>query len=255
MGWAAAAISVAFFLMLVLAGLAIERLAPAQRQPLAASGFNLRYTTVYMLAQSAIVPVISVLTVYIVNALGGGWIPLAASGWRFAACLALYALSVDFLEYLFHRAQHRFPALWAMHSLHHSDTAMNASTTNRHYWAEHGIKMLTIYLAIGLVYQAPPDILAGYALLSYYNVFLHMNIRVGYGRGNYLLNSPQFHRIHHSALPQHYDCNFAALFPVFDLIFGTYRAPAPAEYPPTGIDTGRQPQGLLDAVLWPLRNN
>jgi sterol desaturase/sphingolipid hydroxylase (fatty acid hydroxylase superfamily) len=253
MDLAATAIAVLIFLAIVIAGLVVERLAPAEAQPLAASGFNLCYTTFYIFAQGLIAPVLSILTVAAVNAAGGGWVELPAAGAGFWLGFAAYALTADLMEYLFHRAQHGVPALWAMHSFHHSDAALNASTTSRHYWAEHGIKMLSIYLVTGMVFKAPPEVLGAYALLAYYNVFLHMNIRLGFGRWSFLLNSPQYHRLHHSALREHFDRNFSALFPIFDVVFGTYCPPRRGEYPPTGLDTGARPKGLMDALLWPRR--
>lgn len=239
-------------LIVIFIGLLVERLKSDGAQPLKSVRLNLTFTLVYMLAQAIIVPVFSLATVVAVNAAGGGWIVLPTTGWTLLPAFLLYALTIDFCEYLFHRAQHRVPVMWAMHSFHHSDTALNASTTSRHYWAEHGIKMMTIYLAVGMLFKTNVLILGMYALLSLYNVFLHMNIRVGFGRWSMLMNSPQYHRIHHSALPEHFNCNFSALFPIFDLVFGTYRRPRKAEYPPTGLDCGEPPSGLIDAIFWPV---
>ena len=67
------------------------------------------------------------LTTLTVNALGGGLIELPTSGAGLAVAIPCYALAMDGGEYLFHRAQHRIPLLWAMHSLHHSDPAVNVS--------------------------------------------------------------------------------------------------------------------------------
>ena len=68
-----------------------------------------------------------------------------------------------------------------------------------------------------------------------------------------VLNCPQFHRIHHSSLPEHRDCNYAAVFTFFDVLFGTYRQPKTGEYPPTGIDAGERPHSLAEALVWPWR--
>jgi sterol desaturase/sphingolipid hydroxylase (fatty acid hydroxylase superfamily) len=156
-------------------------------------------------------------------------------------------------EYLFHRAQHRIPALWAMHSLHHSDPDMNISTTARHFWAEHALKSLTVYLAVGLIFKANPTILGGYGLIGFYNYFAHMKVRVGFGRFSMLLNAPLYHRIHHSMNPADENLNFAALFPIFDVIWGSYRAPARHECPATGLASRETPASLLEAVFWPFR--
>lgn len=247
---------VLFILSLVVIGLFIERIHPARQQPSASPStlFNLFYTVAYLFVQALVVPLVSASTMLVIHAAGGGWFVLPDAGWGLLPGFVGYALTVDFMEYLFHRMQHRVPAMWAMHSFHHSDTMLNASTTNRHFWAEHGIKMMTIYLLVGLLLKAGPVILGMYALLSIYNIFLHMNMRVGYGRWAIVINSPQYHRLHHSILPEHYNHNFAALFPIFDVIFGTCRMPDPAQYPPTGLDASERPVRLLEAIFWPVRN-
>jgi len=143
--------------------------------------------------------------------------------------------------------------MWSMHSFHHSDTAFNASTATRHYWAEQGIKMMTVYLVAGIFFRANPLILGLYAVLSFNSVFAHMNIRCGSGRPSLLMNSPQYHRLHHSSLPEHQNCNFAALFPFIDLLFGTCRMPGASEYPATGLSRIDQPIRWIDALFWPIR--
>ncbi len=240
-------------LIVVCIALLAERVRPAEAQTLMSARFNLLYMATYGLAQGLIAPTLSVLTVVAINRVGGGWIVLPGAGWSLLWGFALYAITLDFMEYIFHRAQHRFPLMWAMHSFHHSDTAMNASTTGRHFWAENGIKMLTIYLAAGILFRANAAILGMYALLTFYHVFPHMNLRVGFGRWSFLMNSPQYHRIHHSVLEEHFDCNFAGLFPIFDVLSGAYRHPEVDEFPPTGLDTGARPGGLADAIIWPAR--
>ena len=44
------------------------------------------------------------------------------------------------------------------------------------------------------------------------------------------------HRIHHSRLAGDRDKNFAAYFPIWDVIFGTYRAPVNDQFPPSGVE-------------------
>ncbi|MES2116314.1 MAG: sterol desaturase family protein [Pseudomonadota bacterium] len=238
--------------LILLAGLA-ERWRPVQAQPWRGKAFNVACLFVYAVSVTVLRPLTAGVTVLAVNGAGGGWLALPANGWHLLPSLLLYTLALDGGEYAFHRAQHRVPALWAMHSLHHSDTAMNATTTDRHFWLEPGIKMMTIYLAAGLLFRPDPAIVGMYAVLGLYNVVPHMNLRWGLGRGAFLINTPQFHRLHHSILPQHYDCNFAALFPVFDVLCGTYRRPVAGEYPPTGIAGADRPSGMLELLAWPLR--
>ncbi|MFC3173316.1 sterol desaturase family protein [Novosphingobium bradum] len=165
--------------------------------------------------------------------------------------LPLFFLLRDFLEWFYHLCQHRIPALWAIHSLHHSDPEMTALTTNRHFWGDQLVKSLTIWSATGMLIDATDTILAIYGAVSLYNYFIHANLRIDFGRLSWLLNCPAYHRRHHSRLPEHYDSNLAALFPIWDVLFGTYRRPD--GWPPCGLDEGK-PESLTELVTWPVRS-
>jgi sterol desaturase/sphingolipid hydroxylase (fatty acid hydroxylase superfamily) len=241
--------------VLFVVGLAmlLERGRPIDAPRFADARLNLAYTFVYALGYTVLQQASKGLTVATVNAAGGGLIPLADHGWPLLPSFLLYLVTLDFFEYLFHRAQHRWRWLWAMHSLHHSDPAMNASTTQRHFWLEPGVKMVSIYLVAGLLFSTPPVILVLYGLVNFYHVVPHMNWRIGFGRGWWLLNSPQYHRIHHSSRQEHYNRNFAGLFPVFDLLCRTSHRPAPGEFPPTGLGPEETPASFRQTLVWPWR--
>jgi sterol desaturase/sphingolipid hydroxylase (fatty acid hydroxylase superfamily) len=49
------------------------------------------------------------------------------------------------------------------------------------------------------------------------------------------INNPQRPRIHHSALMEHRDKDFAAIFPIFDILFDTAWVPTPGEYTARGL--------------------
>src|SRR5205807_714592 len=61
----------------------------------------------------------------------------------------------------------------------------------------------------------------------------------------------QLHRILHSRQPEHRDKNFAAFFPVWDLLFGTYCRAKPGEWPATGLFEEERRATLSDAVIGP----
>jgi len=231
----------------------LEQFRPARPQGISCIRLNIAYVAALRIIYAVLYPLSVGLTTLTVNALGGGLIELPASGMGLAVAIPCYALAMDGVEYLFHRAQHRIPLLWAMHSLHHSDPAVNASTAPRHFWGEILLKSVTIYALIGLVFKTNAVVVAAYAFFGLYNYVLHMNLRLGFGRLQPLLNSPQFHRLHHSALPEHHDCNFNQFFPVFDMLGGTYRQPRQDEYPPTGLADGDVPNKLHNMLLWPWR--
>jgi len=233
----------------------LEQFRPARPQGISCIRLNIEYAVVLRVVYAVLYPLSVGLTTLMVNRLGGGLIELPASGVGLAIAVPCYALVMDGGEYLFHRAQHRIPFLWAMHSLHHSDPAVNVSTTPRHFCGDMPLKSVTIYALIGLLFKANAVVVAAYTVFGLYNYVLHMNLRICFGRWQPLLNSPQFHRLHHSALPEHHNCNFNQFFPVFDVLCGTYRQPGHGEYPPTGLENGDVPQKLHTMLLWPWRQS
>jgi sterol desaturase/sphingolipid hydroxylase (fatty acid hydroxylase superfamily) len=237
---------------LTLIGLMFERVRPGRPNQTTDWRNNLRVWGVGLAATVTALPVAGGWATLLVNALGGGAVRLPDTGWALAFGAMAYVGAMDAGEYLFHRAQHAIPALWAMHSLHHSDPACSVTTTTRHFWLESSIKSLTVWMAVGLLFRASPKIVAIYGVVQLYHFVLHANLRAGFGPLSWLLNSPQYHRLHHSRDPLHHNRNFAALFPIFDLVSGGYRKPGRDEYPATGLDDARAPRTLWDALAWPL---
>jgi sterol desaturase/sphingolipid hydroxylase (fatty acid hydroxylase superfamily) len=174
---------------------------------------------------------------------------LGVHAWPLAASAVVYVLAMDAGEYLFHRAQHVVPFLWRMHSLHHSDPCVNATTTARHWWGDTVLKAATIWPLVAILLQPSAADIAIYAAVSVYNYFTHANLPVNFGRLSWLVNSPAYHRLHHSRAPQDHGANFAALFPIYDVLLGSYRRPA--GFAQTGYEA--QPSTVLDTVFWPAR--
>lgn len=198
-------------------------------------------------------PLLVAIGLAIANAFGGGLINLPDEGWGLLGSAAIFIIAMDFMEYGFHRAQHTLPFLWAMHSLHHSDPAVNVTTTTRAFWAEAAIKAVFVYPLVGILFHVTPAIFTIYGVSKLYDFVNHLNLRVHFGRFWIVLNGPQYHRIHHSSRPEQFNRNFAPFFPVWDWIFGTHHRPMPDEFPVTGLDTHDLPRNFFDALIWPVR--
>jgi sterol desaturase/sphingolipid hydroxylase (fatty acid hydroxylase superfamily) len=233
-------------------GLAVESVAPAQRrQPAKGTRLNIAYAVFHAFVRSAAAALLAGAPVLGIGALGGGLIALPREGWAVVFSAIVYIVVIDLAEYLFHRAQHAWPALWALHSLHHSDRAVNVTTSTRHHWVDVFIRSIVIYPIVGLLFAVPYQAVLANALVGYYNYFLHFNIRISFGPLWAVLNSPQYHRVHHSDAARHQNKNFAALFPVFDVLFGTSCRASAGEYPKTGIKGRQGPSRIWEAVAWP----
>jgi len=241
---------------LIAVGLVIERRWPARTdQSFEGILFDIKCALLNISAAWLLAPFTGVAAVFLINRAGGGFVHLRSDGWWFGASLAAYLLSRDLLDYFVHRAQHRIPILWAMHSLHHSDETFNVSTGWRHFWLVSMLKVVAVYPLLGIVFDAPLAILNTAAALYLLNhAWAHLNIRHSLGRWTLWVMNPQYHRLHHSVEREHWNCNFADLFPVIDVIFGTACLPRSDEYPATGLAPSDRPATLIDAILWPLRS-
>jgi sterol desaturase/sphingolipid hydroxylase (fatty acid hydroxylase superfamily) len=199
-------------------------------------------------------PIAALSAVMLINAAGGGLITLRTdTWWRFALSLVIFTVANDLYNYWSHRLSHIVPALWAMHSLHHSAEALTFITGARHLWLETAIN-IAFFPVIAVLFKVPPEIvMAGLFLGFLPNGCAHLNVRLHLGRFSTWINGPQWHRIHHSVQPEHLNKNFAAVFPIWDVIFGTAWVPGEDEFPKAGLVPSERP-GVIAGIIWPFRN-
>lgn len=152
----------------------------------------------------------------------------------------------DFFYYWLHRAQHRYPVLWRVHRVHHSIEHLNAVNCYHHV-LEHALRIpfVTLPLAFFLTVDVPQLVLLS-AFVSAWGQFIHADARISLGRLGMFVGDNAHHRIHHSTEPRHFDRNFAAFFPVWDWLFGTYCAPEPGAWPQVGLAELREPRSAAE---------
>jgi sterol desaturase/sphingolipid hydroxylase (fatty acid hydroxylase superfamily) len=154
--------------------------------------------------------------------------------------LAAFGLTAarDFFYYWFHRLQHT-SWLWHVHAVHHADEHMNVTTAWRHHWLEFPLETVFVVAPFVYVFHMTPEVVVMMTIWT--NVlahFIHLDARISFGRWSWLIANPHNHRVHHSVRPEHLDTNFAAVFPLWDVLFGTYVQPDRGDYPPTGLASG-----------------
>jgi sterol desaturase/sphingolipid hydroxylase (fatty acid hydroxylase superfamily) len=81
-----------------------------------------------------------------------------------------------------------------------------------------------------------------------------VNSKISYGFLRYVIAEPRFHRIHHSLEERHFEKNFAFMFPMWDVIFGTAYFPGRDEYPKTGLADQREPRSVLSYLINPFKS-
>jgi sterol desaturase/sphingolipid hydroxylase (fatty acid hydroxylase superfamily) len=235
-------------------GLLIERFRVAQRaQPWQHIVFNVLYTLPFIFLTHLLVPPLAAITQPWI-AQYGGWLPIRMPdglGWQLLQGL-LFFLIFDFFYYWLHRAQHRFGWFWAQHKLHHSDRSINVTSGQRHHFLEEPIRVFVVFLPLGMVFDiTPPNIAWLWSALLLWGYVIHLNLRLPFGPLTPVIAGPQLHRLHHSKLPGHTDINFAAFFPIWDVVFGTYVKPGRDEWPETGTHADDDLNGFGRALFSP----
>ena len=144
---------------------------------------------------------------------------------------ALYLLLFDFVDYVYHRVQHNLGWWWQLHAVHHSQRQMTLWTDNRNHLLDSVLRD-SVFVLLALAVGVPPgQFVAIVAVTQLIESLSHANVRLGFGPFRALLVSPQYHRLHHAAGLGHETAgkgtlgghNFAVLFPVWDVLFGTAR--------------------------------
>lgn len=159
-------------------------------------------------------------------------------GQPLASFLVYFAL-YDFAAYWVHRAQHRFSWWWALHSLHHSQRRMTVWTDDRNHILDDFLVTLVLAVFSQMVGVQPEDYVLIIVVGRMVESWSHANIDISFGRvGEKLLVGPRFHRQHHALAtpgePRIHDHNYAPVFPIWDILFGT--ANYDGRHRPTGVD-------------------
>jgi sterol desaturase/sphingolipid hydroxylase (fatty acid hydroxylase superfamily) len=246
-------IVVLFIITMICIARILERRWPIAANPVDEIIEDWKLISVNFALSNLLVPLTAVSSGLILSTLGHGWIHLPMHGYWYFVSLIILAVIFDLYIYTFHRLQHAIPFLWAMHSFHHSANALTFATGARHLWMER-VMTNAVLPVMPILFLVPPDMLLILSLIHFFpDSCAHLNVRFPMGRMITVLNSPQWHRIHHSALPEHRDKNFASLLPAWDILFGTAWIPKPDEYPVTGFDPPVR-VSVIEGVIWPFRH-
>jgi sterol desaturase/sphingolipid hydroxylase (fatty acid hydroxylase superfamily) len=140
---------------------------------------------------------------------------------------------VDFIIYWIHRAQHNFDLLWRTHAWHHSIEQMYWFAGFRTSFFHSFIYNIPqVVIPVTLFKLSPAEAGIGYSLGLLIQFWEHTNLNVNVGPLKWLIITPAYHRIHHSATI-HRGMNLGTTFSLWDRMFGTYVDPAqvPESFP------------------------
>jgi sterol desaturase/sphingolipid hydroxylase (fatty acid hydroxylase superfamily) len=181
----------------------------------------------------------------------GGHGPLSALPLWLQAILFL--VLADFMMYWLHRMFHG-GGFWKYHAIHHSSQDVDWISAARFHPVNLLLGTIGIDVTLLLAGISPTAILWLGPFNIFHSAFVHANLNWDLGPFRYVIATPVFHRWHHTAQEEGGDTNFAGTFPLWDLLFGTFRMPEnrlPGDY---GIaDQASFPSGMVRQWAYPFR--
>ncbi|SFI65540.1 sterol desaturase family protein [Bradyrhizobium sp. cf659] len=165
---------------------------------------------------------------------------------------ALFLVLSDFMLYWLHRLFHG-GEFWKYHAIHHSSEEISWISAARF----HPVNLMLGTIGVDVVLLMAgisPNVMVWLApFTTFHSAFVHANLNWTFGPFKYVLATPVFHRWHHTALEEGGDTNFAGTFPLWDVLFGTFRMPEgqlPQDY---GKDEATMPKEIAGQLAYPFR--
>lgn len=141
--------------------------------------------------------------------------------------LIITLVILDLLVYWQHRLFHRFPLLWRLHRMHHTDVGFDVTTSLRFHPLEIGLSLLLKSLVVWLLGAPVIAVLIFEVLLNGLAMFNHSNLKLPVRIDAFvrkIVVTPDMHRVHHSVLQDEHNTNFGFNLSCWDRWFGSYRA-------------------------------
>lgn len=189
-----------------------------------------------------------------------GWGLFNATAWPAWAEITAAIVLLDLAIYGQHVISHKFPPLWRLHKVHHTDVDFDVTTAIRFHPVEIGLSMLWKIVVVVALGAAPVAVVLFEVILNGCAMFNHSNIGLPAPFDRLLRSlivTPDMHRVHHSIYRREHDTNFGFNLSVWDRMFRTYTAQPQDGH--TGMTIGlpghqdEKPTGLAWSLALPFR--
>ncbi len=188
----------------------------------------------------------------------------SSKNWPVYLQIACALFLAECINWFNHFVRHKVKVLWWFHAVHHSQKDLNVFTDDRTHIFDLLVELILNFIPFFIFHVTS---LYAVAIIGLYKPihtrFIHSNLKINLGWLGWILTSPQFHRVHHSVVPEHFDKNFSVYFSFVDLIFGT-AFPSRTVYPITGIPDlnfpleekvrfGQLPRNIIRQTIYPFK--
>ncbi len=131
---------------------------------------------------------------------------------------------LDSLDYVYHRCAHRVPLLWRFHSVHHSDLALDVTTTVREHPGETFARNCFLIGYVLLCGASIEVLVLRQTAQTLANLSSHTALRLPEGVARvvaWLFITPNLHHAHHHFMLPTTNRNFGDVLSLWDRLFGT----------------------------------
>lgn len=178
---------------------------------------------------------------------------MSLPGWlRFIVAV----LVLDAASYAIHLAAHHIPPWWRLHAVHHSDLALDVTTTVRHHPLDAIVTGLALGCVAGLLGLTTAEVAVYGTIATVVQLFAHADLGLPIGPmrvAGLIFVTPELHAAHHSRHRAETNSNYGQAFSLWDRMFGTLLRRREAEPIRFGLDqyAGPRFRGLSAALTQP----
>lgn len=171
------------------------------------------------------------------------------AGWPHWPALIADIVLLDLWAYWLHRAYHEAPVMRRFHRVHHLDEHLDTTSAVRFHPGEVALSALFRMVPITLLAIPFAHVVLFETALLAASFFHHSNVRLPGAIERFLsrvIVTPSIHWVHHHAVAADTNSNYAAVFSIWDPVFGTRSRTRRTPEMKIGIE------GAIDIPLGPL---
>ena len=140
-------------------------------------------------------------------------------------------ICIDLASYFVHLINHKVNFFWNQHIIHHSSEEFNLACALRQS-ISNLVGFGGIFLIPAALMGVPTEVISTLTPIHLFAQFWYHTKHIGkMGFLEYIIVTPSQHRVHHAINPIYIDKNLAAIFCVWDRIFGTFQEELDSEPP------------------------
>ena len=157
----------------------------------------------------------------------------------------------ELFYYGYHRLSHELKSLWKFHAVHHGALRVYWLNSARFHLVDLTLSLLIYFIPIAVFGVHEHVVGLFIAINATTGLLEHANIDFHVGPLNYIFNTAELHRWHHSEKMEISQKNYGKVLSIWDWIFGTGYFPRQSMQEPVGIEGEIVPNDYIGQLRYP----